>query len=251
MITVVPPDNKSLLVEANKEHREHHEHHREDWYTGAERVKDRVAQNLAETLQAIRETEAAVYQTSGEGLRTTERVGGAVQLTAEKVGAEGIRTTERVGGDGRFTTERVGAAGMLLTEKMGAKNEVATLKAEAAVLQAQTAQFMNTQNLLISGFKDGRYDAATLTASILQNQVAGFKDGRYDAAQNAAMLQKQISDCCCELKEAISSEGNETRALMNAIDARRADRELVDSKNEVNLLKLQIGILGNGSGPLK
>jgi hypothetical protein len=145
---------------------------------------------------------------------------------------------------------------------MGSASILATERVAAAGAAADAINVSNTQNLLISGFKDGRFDAATLTASILQNQVSGFKDGRYDAATlaasilqsqvvgfkdgrydaavNAAAIQKQISDCCCELKERIGAEGDETRALINSVDARRSDRELVDAKGEVTLLKLQL-----------
>lgn len=59
------------------------------------------------------------------------------------------------------------------------------------------------QSLLVSGFKDGRYDAAVNTAAI-----------QLKAAENHASLAAQLAECCCELKEAIGAEGAATRALI-------------------------------------
>jgi hypothetical protein len=215
MFTVIPPDNKSVLVE-NQGHRDHHGD--DTPYRPAERLKDAISGSLAQVLEQI-----------GSSVVSVEKNGRSAELAVEKIGAAGQLATERTA---------------------------------AAVASANASNFANTQNLLIEGFKDGRYDAATLTASILQGQVVGFKDGRYDAATfaasilqsqvegfkdsrydaavNTAAMQAAMAECCCELKGAIASEGDETRALMVAIDGRRADRELVDAKGEATLLKLQL-----------
>ena len=37
-----------------------------------------------------------------------------------------------------------------------------------------------------------------------------------DATKNAAAISAQLAECCCELKEAIGSEGQKTRYLINA-----------------------------------
>jgi hypothetical protein len=203
MVTVIPPDNKSVLFEDDQRRGRYDE----DSYRPAERIKDSIASSLSQVLEQISGTVVAV---------------------------------EKNGRSGELATEKTGAAGQLTTEKVGAAGQLATERTAAAVAQANAQNFANTQNLLISGFKDGRFDAATLTASILNGQVVGFKDGRYDAAVNAAAIQAALAECCCELRTAVAKEGDETRTLMNAIDGRRADRELVDAKNEAALLKLQL-----------
>jgi hypothetical protein len=196
MITVVPPDNKSVLVEGDDKRGDRHG---DDWYRPAERLKDSFAEGLDSVLEQIAGTVVAV---------------------------------ERNGRSAELATEKTAAAGQLTTEKVG-----------AAVASANASNFANTQNMLVTGFKDGRYDSATATAAILHGQVEGFKDGRYDAATNTAAMQAAMAKCCCELKEAIHAEGTDTRDLINAIDGRRADRDLVDSKNEVAMLKLQLSNL--------
>lgn len=196
MLTVIPPDTKSIFVDGDERHGGHGYHEGDAPYRPAERLKDAGASQLAQVLDQIANTVVAI--------------------------------------------EKNGRSGELSTEKVGSANQLATERTAAAVANANASNFANTQNLLITGFKDGRFDAATLTASILQGQVIGFKDGRYDAAVNQASLQASMAECCCELKTAIAQQGDETRALMNAIDGRRADRELVDAKADATLLKLQL-----------
>lgn len=117
-----------------------------------------------------------------------------------------------------ISIEKNGRSAELATEKVGAANQLATERTAAAVATANASNFSNTQNLLVSGFKDGRFDAAV----------------------NTAALQSAIAECCCEVRTAIAAEACATRELVSSIDARRADRELVDSKGEATLLKLQL-----------
>jgi len=119
---------------------------------------------------------------------------------------------------------------------------------------------------MVSGFKDGRYDAASLTASILAGQVSGFKDARYDSSQAEGRLSGQASanasamalafkdaailslqnkadsdakaaECCCELKEKIGSDGQQTRDLMNSIDRERLRDQTERLYDEITYLK--------------
>jgi hypothetical protein len=209
--TVIPPGNTNFVVDTNSEDHKRgygHGYNLEDQiYRPTERLKD----SLAEALASISNQNAAT----------------------------------------QVAVEKNGSAGQLATEKNGSAGQLATEKTAAATMLANSLAFANTQNLMVSGFKDGRWDSANATASIINGQTVGFKDARYDAAVNFAALQKdvlvsqnsieaKIAACCCELKARISAEGDETRALVNSIDARRGDRDLVDAKNEVTLLKLQL-----------
>lgn len=119
---------------------------------------------------------------------------------------------------------------------------------------------------MVSGFKDGRYDAATLTASILAYQVGGFKDARYDSSQSEGRLSGQAernasavalafkdaailalqnkadsdakaAECCCELKEKIGSDGQQTRDLINSIDRERLRDQSERLFDEITYLK--------------
>lgn len=92
-------------------------------------------------------------------------------------------------------------------EKSGRASELATEKTAAAINVA-----------MVTGFKDGALAAATNTAAILAAQAA----------------------CCCELKELIREEANETRDLINALNTQNLQAQLAESKSEVSLLKLKI-----------
>jgi hypothetical protein len=198
MVSVIPPDNKSVLVDDDRRG-DRGDRHGDDWYRPAERIKDEVNSSMLQVLERISQTVVAV---------------------------------ERNGRSAELATEKTGAAGQLTTEKVG-----------AAVATANASNFANTQNLMITGFKDGRYDSATSTASILAGSAAGFSAAALESCKQHADLAAKMAACCCELKEAIHGEGTDTRDLINAIDGRRADRDLVDAKNEVTMLKLQLSTL--------
>jgi hypothetical protein len=111
------------------------------------------------------------------------------------------------------------------------------------------------QNSMVTGFKDGRYDSSQSTASITANLVAGFKDGRYDAAQNTMLLQlalkdqallsselacrtsKELAECCCEIREKISADGEKTRSLINETARLDAVRRELKLESEVLYLR--------------
>lgn len=132
--------------------------------------------------------------------------------------------------------ERTGRSAELATEKIGAAGVLASEKHAAAIQLSTRLDFSNTQNLLISGFKDGRYDAAVNTAAI-----------QTSAAENACKIQTQLAECCCEIKELVRAEAGVTRELVRSIDADRLADKLSDAKAEIQFLKLSAGN-GNGNG---
>jgi len=118
------------------------------------------------------------------------------------------------------------AATQIAVEKTGAANELSTEKVAAALGLANALGFTNTQNLLVNGFKDGRYDACQNTAAI--QQVAAF---------NAAAIQRDLAECCCEIRAAILEDGGKTRDLISSINASNLAIQLVDAKNEILALQ--------------
>lgn len=121
-----------------------------------------------------------------------------------------------------------GAANSLATEKVGAANELAIEKTASAIGLANALGFTNTQNLLISGFKDSRYDACENTNKITMQ-----------AAQNHALALAQAAECCCEIKELIREDGEKTRSLVSSINADNLAVQLADAKNQITLLQLK------------
>jgi hypothetical protein len=126
----------------------------------------------------------------------------------------------------RDTVKDIGAVG-LAVEKIGAATELTVEKTASAVALANALGFTNTQNLMINGFKDGRFDAATYSAA-----------AALAACQNTAAIQAAIAECCCETKQLIREENDKTRDLISLLQNQNNAVALVDAKNEILALKL-------------
>lgn len=139
----------------------------------------------------------------------------------------------------RDTVKDIAAVG-LAVEKIGAAGELATEKVASATQLANALGFTNTQNLLISGFKDGRYDAASNLAAIQQV-----------AFENACSIKAQLAECCCEIKELVREDGEKTRSLVSTLDNQRLAVNLSDAKAEILALRAEAACAkstGNGNG---
>ncbi len=78
--------------------------------------------------------------------------------------------------------------------------------------------------------------------------VLNAKDGIIDSAKNAAAatllavqnqaaVMAKLCECCCEIREAIRSDGDETRELMNTLARRDSERRETDLKIELSNAK--------------
>jgi hypothetical protein len=117
----------------------------------------------------------------------------------------------------RDTVKDIALVG-LTVEKTGAAGQLSTEKTAAAIQLASSLAFANTQNLLVSG----------------------FKDSHYEAFQNAASIKAQIAECCCEIKELVREDGEKTRSLVSTLDNQRLALDLSDAKTEIQFLKLSV-----------
>lgn len=124
------------------------------------------------------------------------------------------------------TVNSTAATTQIAVEKTGAANELATEKVGAANNLANALGFTNTQNILINGFKDSRYDVCQSTAQI--QQLAAF---------NAAALAKSLEECCCEIKRIVLEEAGKTRDLVSSVNADNLAIQLVDAKNAILALQ--------------
>jgi len=91
------------------------------------------------------------------GYRAVDATTNAARSLAKDIcDAEGSLSKDVVaqGQAGQLATEKNGAAGQLATEKTGAASVLAVEKTAAASQLQTQLSFQNTQNLLISGFKD-------------------------------------------------------------------------------------------------
>ena len=112
----------------------------------------------------------------------------------------------------------------------GQQGQLATEKTAAAIQLANSLAFANTQNLLISGFKDGRYDAAVNAAATA-----------LAAATNASEIKAQLAACCCEMKEKIDSKIDDVEELINSVQATNNAVALANATAEILALKVKLG----------
>lgn len=127
----------------------------------------------------------------------------------------------------QVAVERNGRSAELATEKVGAAVNLSVEKTAAGSQLANSLAFSNTQNMLISGFKDGRFDAANYGAA-----------AALAAAVNTAAIQAAIAECCCEQKMITIEQADKTRDLINMLNSQNNAVALVDAKNEILALRL-------------
>jgi hypothetical protein len=59
------------------------------------------------------------------------------------------------------------------------------------------------------------------------------------ASQNAAKIQEELAECCCEIKETVNSTANATQALIQASETNRIREELASAQQENLYLRLR------------
>lgn len=219
---------------------------------------------------------AAIHDTDVRGVTATKDAEATLAASATANSA----TTNKAVCDAEMTTERSGGAilksmsdyasatnkaicdvGTQVCEASG-EGRLTTERAFGVLNKNISDSFTNTQNLLINGFKDGRFDAATNTAaiqleaaknaaasalaqctntaSILLDSTKNAAASALAASVNTAAILAAQEKCCCELKELVRADGDKTRDLVQSIDRERASRELVDAKAEIFYLKSRV-----------
>jgi hypothetical protein len=168
--------------------------------------------------------------------------------TVQTVGSAGILEGEKTAAAINLAVEKTAAAGQLSVEKTAAASQLTMEKNSAAGQLVSSVGFANTQNMMISGFKDGRYDASQNTASVQQyaavNATAtglAFKDAAILALQNKADSDAKAAECCCEIKTLVISDGEKTRSLISSIDRERLRDSLASREAEIIYLKGKLG----------
>ncbi len=138
------------------------------------------------------------------------------------------------------------AASALGIEKGFAASQLATERGFANAATLANTIATNTTNMLISGFKDARYDAATNTAALQAALCAGinqlsrehcdqsrenalaFKEVELNSQRQHCQLSKELAACCCELKEKVGG-------VKDALKQQEIDR----LREEMTQLKLE------------
>lgn len=90
---------------------------------------------------------------------------------------------------------------------------------------------------------------AVVTRQAAENKCAiellGFKhtaELQASAEKRANALERQMAECCCEMKELVISKADATDKLIREIDSNRIRDALSDAKNEIIALKIRGGL---------
>lgn len=155
---------------------------------------------------------------------TVDAVRDAISAT-NNIGNLNLSSTERNGGESRATTER--AAGVIRDQIAQSANQAArdhgTLMGELCDVRKEMSDGFGTTQL---------------------EMVKGHGKLELEMCKQHADLAAKLAECCCEVKELVRAENSATRELMQSQELDNANRRASEAQNELNLLKIQAGVLG-------
>lgn len=196
-------------------------------------------------------------QNGAEGRGNTDRNGAEVRGSVERNGAEGRSVSERLGlanleatrKEGHETRDDVDKFGFRTqdaVERFGVKNLEATKDGLKDLLISTKDDLKNVlisqkddlKDLLISNKNDFK-EVLLKNCQVEKDMLLQFKDAQLIAMQNKADLQAQIAECCCENKELVREQGNQTRDLIRAEMEARLREKLSKTENELIALRVR------------
>lgn len=166
----------------------------------------------------------------------------------EQVIAKGVLDNAKSIGDAKYdVTAAVERSGIATREQTSdirreLSHEIGTVKTRVDDQFARTQKDVSDLGYeTLKGFKEGQVQAleiegrGLLEAERNRNLLAVQADKntyqlQLQATTNAAAAAAQLAECCCELKEKITAEAVETRALINTIESNRLRDELAACK---------------------
>jgi hypothetical protein len=84
------------------------------------------------------------------------------------------------------------------------------------------SNFNATNTAMLQGFNEIGRDTATATNQLIAGQTA---------------LSSQLATCCCEIKSAVATDGQATRALINDVRMSELNAQLTDAKLQISNLQ--------------
>jgi len=116
-----------------------------------------------------------------------------------------------------------------------AKNQMDMVKVENSLGRQSDLQFANLNQRVGDYSAKTSLEIAKSEASISKQSALEAASIQMEAMKNQLLLQKQMSDCCCEIKEKISESSDKTNDLINTINNDHYRDNLIESR-EASLL---------------
>lgn len=220
-------DSQAEIEATHQEGRDGVQTTRAEGRAGAEATRDEGRFSQAVTRDEGRFGQAATRE---EGRQTQESVRDESREVLDEIREESRFQTRSMWNVDKALSVEIG--------KLGHANELATERTGAFLQRSLGLEFTDVKNLLISGFKDNRYDSAVNTAALQKEIVVTSAASALAAATNTAAIQAALAACCCELKERVRDDGERTRDLMN-------DQARLEAVRRENKLEQEIFYLKN------
>lgn len=188
---------------------------------------------------AVADANRSVLQTVADSTRSVLQQDSAHTLGLTQRISDEAATTNRTVGDGFTATQQ----GLYAASRERCENTKDTIREvtdgfrftnlkqceDTASIVREIDKTENRLNVrLVEGFKDG-------VLRSFQSEAALEKS----IAESKFELSKQLAECCCEIREKITADGADTRALVNSIERDRQAQLLSDAKAEIQFLRAQ------------
>ncbi len=217
-----------------------------------ESIKD----SYADTVKTLKDTEAQLDRASGNRYADILRTVKDSEVNLERSSAltrDVVRQSELAVEKSRakiveeikdFEFENCKELGMVKDSIQDARKEL--LFNQVTGFKDNILEFKNTQNIMYQL-------AAAAEKTACQNQMQTllqFKDQAMLSERLAAQASKELAECCCEIRQLVTSDGQRTREALAAQELDRLRERASKAEQQVTLLQLGIGIGGSGIGGL-
>lgn len=164
----------------------------------------------------------------------SERIGTQLGVQGEKIGSQLGVQGERIGSTVGLQISTLGAALGVQAEKIGNNIGIQNEKiaTDSQVLIEKTAAALCLQIATSGSAAEIQSEKLAAAANLQAERISAAS--ALLAYQNAAAQAAKACECCCEIKEKIRCDGGETRALINELDRRNADRRENDLKIDLS-----------------
>lgn len=174
-------------------------------------------------------------QNGAEGRLVTNQNGVDGRAVSERNGSETRNLVREEGHETRGKVDLLGIRNIDAIERFGLKNLESTKDGFKDLLISMKDDL---RDVLISQKNDFK-DVLLKSCQVEKDTLLQFKDAQLVAMQNKADLAAQIAECCCENKELVRAEADQTRQLILKLDEQNLRDKLRKAEEELIALRLR------------
>lgn len=169
----------------------------------------------------------------------------AIQSDIHTASVNNMQETSDAARDSIDATNNIGNLNLASSERNGGETRSAVFKA-AGLVKDQIAfnanQASRDHTRLISEICDVRKEMAVEHGDIKLEMCKQHGELARQIDARAAEAARQLAECCCDIKQLVTSENNQTRQLIQSNQLDEANRRTAEAQSELTLLKIQASI---------